>query len=345
MKYLFFTMILLSCGYLLLILFSRYIYDTRGTDVNSFSKEIMSALKGFAITIIMTAHIANLFGVRYLNPLGAWGVAIFLFCSGYGLEKSAKIKGLKGFWKKRIKKVYLLYFIIEIFAFIFIYDNITGLEIVLDLSLISTRHPFGWYMQCLFMYYIAFYVGHIFRNNKIKYFIIILLSIFLFIFGDGLFKQQILSFLLGVLIADKSSIEKRLQNNSIVFVTSILMAVLLLVLKQIPVLRMSNEFIYRFIEALDTVFMLFMSIELFNILAKRCVIFIIPFIIIGNISYEIYLVHGFFMPTEVSILSILRFYFLTFLTATLINQRKAINRIWKYFRRGKNENKINPEKD
>ena len=337
MEYLFFTMVLLSSCYLLFLLLSRYFYNINTIDINFFSKDVMTALKGFAIIIIITAHIANMFGIRYLNPWGAWGVAIFLFCSGYGLEKSVIQKGLNGFWKKRIKKVYLLYFIIEVFASIFIYDNTSGLEILLDLSLVKTHHPFGWYMQCLFMYYLAFYIGHKFRINWMKYFTCIILSLILFIFADVLFKQQIFSFLLGMLVADQCYIERRLEGDTLVLIVSVFMAILLLVLKQLPILRLGNQFIYRFVEALDAIFMLLISLELINSIIKKAPILIIPFIIIGNISYEIYLVHAFLMPTKVSNMNILKYYILTFFVAIIVNQRKCI---WKPFRR-KNENTTN----
>ena len=55
----------------------------------------MTAIKGMAILIIIMGHLGNIFGVRVFNPLGSCGVAIFLFCSGYGLQKSYYKKNLK----------------------------------------------------------------------------------------------------------------------------------------------------------------------------------------------------------------------------------------------------------
>lgn len=52
------------------------------------SKQHFQILKGIAILVVMIGHCGNNSGVTWFTPLGGIGVAIFLFCSGYGIECS-----------------------------------------------------------------------------------------------------------------------------------------------------------------------------------------------------------------------------------------------------------------
>lgn len=57
-------------------------------EVNPFSKESFIYVKGIAILLVIISHIGNFSGKTWFTPLGGIGVAIFLFCSGYGVMSS-----------------------------------------------------------------------------------------------------------------------------------------------------------------------------------------------------------------------------------------------------------------
>lgn len=57
-------------------------------------------LKGLAILLVLPGHMAHLFGLIIMpvtDYLGAQGVELFLFLSGFGLTASYFNKGLKGY--------------------------------------------------------------------------------------------------------------------------------------------------------------------------------------------------------------------------------------------------------
>ena len=123
MKYVFFSIGLMCL--LILLLGNLVLIINRKKEklfyTNFLCKYSMTAIKGMAILIIIMGHLGNIFGVRVFNPLGSCGVAIFLFCSGYGLQKSYYKKNLKNYWKKRFFAAYIPYICIEIILYIFLY--------------------------------------------------------------------------------------------------------------------------------------------------------------------------------------------------------------------------------
>ena len=61
-----------------------------------------TAIKGFSILTVVWAHSGAMLSVEGIQFIAGIGVALFLMCSGYGLEISHEKKGLVGFWKKRL---------------------------------------------------------------------------------------------------------------------------------------------------------------------------------------------------------------------------------------------------
>lgn len=52
--------------------------------VDFCSKSHFEVLKGIAILAVLISHAGNFSGKTWFTPLGGIGVALFLFCSGYG---------------------------------------------------------------------------------------------------------------------------------------------------------------------------------------------------------------------------------------------------------------------
>ena len=274
------------------------------------SVDLMQAAKGFAIVIIMAGHIGNLFGVRFLNPLGSLGVAMFLFASGYGLQLSFLEKGLSKFWSKKVLKVWIPYVLIETIACIFWRSDVTARMFLEDVFLLSPMHPYGWYMQCLFIYYAVFSVSaKIFPARKyIRYIIIAIAGMTLFLFFRSVFKQQAISFLLGVICGANSDIAKKYVQKPIVCILSLISGVAMLAIKQLPVVREGPEVMFFAILLLQATLLMIAVISAFNLAAMRFPkAMFTPLIFVGSIAYELYLIHAFVMPSDITAVRIIAF--------------------------------------
>lgn len=107
----------------ILVLLVAYIYQNivGVSDTPTFlDRNYTTALKGVAILFIMYGHCACFWpGGRLTSPFGGIGVSLFLILSGYGLNESYLKRGLDGFWKKRISKVYIPYIIAAMLPIVF----------------------------------------------------------------------------------------------------------------------------------------------------------------------------------------------------------------------------------
>ncbi len=325
MKKMIFMIGFLALLYLFSVVILNFCKKGKTLSISSvpISKDISLACKGIAITLIMMSHIANAFGVRYMTPLGSFGVAVFLFLSGYGLQLSAEKNGVKGYWLKRLKVAYLPYLVIEVFGYIFLYSDFTFIDVILDLLLIDTMHPYGWYMQCLFLYYIAFYIAELLSKKKriFKYVVLGLSAIAMFIFLGGLFKQQVFSFTLGVVYAINRNRLKFVFEKQYFALMFLFSGVGMLALRQIPIIRESHWVVYNTVYALQAVLLalaLVAIVSIFSKFFKNVNQLMLPFIFIGMISNELYLVHAFCIPQTTDYFSIAIFFVVAFIICSAI---------------------------
>ena len=130
---------------------------------------------GFCAVIICFHHIAQFTCASWLNPryirkgldifvtAGYPMVAMFLFCSGYGLYKSAKAKPdfFKRFLPVRVIPILIPSILTAlVYVFLRLYRK---LPIVINNPIAvgdhTTLHPFIWYVPCMIVLYIGFYIG------------------------------------------------------------------------------------------------------------------------------------------------------------------------------------------
>lgn len=300
MKFLFFSLVLLGAGYIVSTAITEILKKRQEHNLKSpLSVDVMTVCKGVSITIIMIAHVGNLFGTRLLNPLGSLGVAVFLFASGYGLERSFEKKGLKDYWKKRIKTAYVPYALVEVVNCLFgISYKIQGDgigEIILDFLLIKPLHPFGWYMQCLFLYYGAFYIGSLLSRKRayLKYVVIGLLSVGLFFLADSLFKQQILSFIGGVFCGQNYKKLAQYFAKLPVGIVSLGIGGGALLLKQMSIVRSLSEPLFFGVEVVQVTGLMLFLIVFVHLICRYLPQWMTETPrLVGVISNELYLIHG-----------------------------------------------------
>ena len=105
MKYFAFHTLLMIVSYLLG-------FVNRPAKCQWMDRNYTTAIKGFAILTVVWAHSGAKLGVGGIQFIAGIGVALFLICSGYGLERSYEKNGLKGLWKKRLLGVCLQFWVV-----------------------------------------------------------------------------------------------------------------------------------------------------------------------------------------------------------------------------------------
>ena len=173
------------------------------------SKPLATAMKGVAILLVMLSHVGNDgFRLKFLIPLGAIAVAVFLVLSGYGLMESYAKNGLSGFWRKRFLRVLLPYFLWMVAYAAFL--SLNGW----DLPLEEFRY---WFVEYILLWYAIFYFVLRFVF-KYRWLMFIGIAILLFLFLPNLHAQQSLSFIVGMAISEKKDFIRRIPANKLLMV-------------------------------------------------------------------------------------------------------------------------------
>lgn len=130
------------------------------------SLEKTITLRGIAIICVILGHL------KLLN-IASFGVGIFLFLSGFGLTLSTEKNGLCGFWRKRVFKIWLPYFVvyllglmIDCFLYNKTYQLLDVLCSIIGINLSPKLDASMWYIGYLILWYILFYCCFRYFNNK-----------------------------------------------------------------------------------------------------------------------------------------------------------------------------------
>lgn len=266
----------------------------------NLSKSDTLAIKGLAIVFVMVGHFINagFFHMNVLRFSGAWGVAMFLFVSGYGLYKSYQNnKTMNHYIQNKIDKVFLPYFIVTIIWILTLNNKlfvINDLKIVIlsliGLDLNRTIDGTMWYISFLFINYLIFYL--VFKLSikcGIKILILLLVCYMIGKFPilnyesvNYQFHLHWASFPLGVVVSyfeDKKTVN--LKKYIKVFLIFIFLSFSVILFKYVEV---SLPCYSLFSVSIAAIFILLCTIvsEKIKILYQ----------IIGKYSYELYLVEG-----------------------------------------------------
>lgn len=298
-------------------------------DKTNFANiDCTTTLRGIAILIIIVGHVGvSGFDCRYFNPFGGIGVAMFLFLSGYGLTESFKKKGISHFWSKKVFRIAIPYLL-----WIPLYHIVVRISPLGSPYHIETI-PRYWFIEYLLIMYVAFYVTIRVR----KQYMISLLALMGFVFFftlNNLRAEQSFSFLGGVLFSEYKLCFSILNRKKLftISLTFLAIGITALLIKQLPSIRL-----YDFESMPFKICNLFLKLPL-------AIFFIFLFLSvlpngnkwiskIGNISYELYLVHvSFFMGIRYSYINLTLFIIQTFILAYILNTlTKQVNKIKKAY--------------
>lgn len=162
------------------------------------SLEAMKSLRGFAAIGVILHHISQESFVHKANVLtpfynaGAFFVAIFFFCSGYGLLKSlnAKENYLKGFVKNRIVKAIVVPFYVNVIIYGFYYlacgRKMPLVQWICNISGVTMMNIYAWFPIVLALLYLFFFLFFkIFKNPKQRPIVFALMAIVIVGMGIG----------------------------------------------------------------------------------------------------------------------------------------------------------------
>ncbi|HBZ77553.1 MAG TPA: hypothetical protein DEO39_02465 [Clostridiales bacterium] len=143
------------------------------------SLDMMKSLRGFAAIGVILHHISQEEAFqrsRVLSPFvnaGAFFVAIFFFCSGYGLLKSLNTKEnyLKGFIRNRIVKSILLPFYVNVILYAIYYAFVVKVkwpaaQWICNFTGLTMMNPYAWFPVVLAILYLVFFLTFRFIKNR-----------------------------------------------------------------------------------------------------------------------------------------------------------------------------------
>lgn len=183
-----------------------------------FGKTESLGLKGILCLCILIHHLYQFTGFftktyfgHFLNLLGTWAVAMFLFISGYGLIISyiANEQYISSFFQKRFLPLYLRYTFFVIIYSMFDFRNEPSFykTVLTSLTWGNTLVSFGWFFPLIFALYLGFYFSfryiHSLKGKCIVYFLF-LITYMLFAYKLGQQYTPAILFFFGLLCGLKS---------------------------------------------------------------------------------------------------------------------------------------------
>ena len=182
-----------------------------------------TAIKGFSILTVVWAHSGARLSVGRIQFVAGIGVALFLMCSGYGLEVSYEKNGLEGFWKKRLLTVCLPFWTVELVGLLA--TGTFSIKIyLLDCCFLKPATGYGWFMGYIVICYLIFYaVKRLIKDTRMQMLALFGAFAIWFVLESVLFAnpnmpflraRQMLSFPAGILLAvNKDKIERTLTKT------------------------------------------------------------------------------------------------------------------------------------
>lgn len=289
-----------------------------------------TAIKGFSILTVVWAHSGARLSIGGIQFIAGIGVALFLMCSGYGLEISYEKNGLKGFWRKRLLGVCLPFWVVELVG-LFITGTFTIKTYLLVFCFLKPATSYGWFMGYIVICYLIFYaVKKLIEDSKMQtaalfgvFAIWFVLESIFFANPDMPFlrARQMLSFPAGVLLAlNKDKIEQTLTKvkNILILTGGGTVCLLFMAVTQLNVVK-NLPYLVSNAMALLTCLPVAVGIMVFGksfggLFENKMLA------VTGKISYEIYLVHAFTLGMiKPSVVSVIGFVVATYIFAFILH--------------------------
>ena len=209
---------------IIVLLVFGYLFSEKNDAQKWMNRNFTTAIKGFPILTVVWAHSGAMLSVGGIQFIAGIGVALFLICSGYGLEISNEKNGLKDFWKKRLLGVCLPFWMIE-FIGLLVTGRFTIEKYLMDFAFIKPATSYGWFMGYIVICYLIFYtVKRFIKDSKMQTMALLGAFAIWFVLESVFFAnpdipflraRQMLSFPVGVLLAMmKEKVENTLTKTN-----------------------------------------------------------------------------------------------------------------------------------
>ena len=289
----------MSIGMCLLLIVLLFIICYRiSINENSeyfMSKEYSNILKGIMSIVVVLVHIPFQYSNKIQDAIGSFGyicVTMFFMFSAYGLMYSLDNKKdyIKTFLKQRLLVILIPFFIVNTISLIILKEWNNGIidmvKVILGVKSIT-------FITVFIIFYIIFYIICKFVNNiKIRGWLLVIFpiiySIGCYIFQIQTWPVEALGFTYGILIyIFKKSIKKYMNEKFkvkliISMFFSLIVGILYLKYKEIWLI---GEYFIKIILGISIIWFVCQVTQKIKINNK-----ILSFL--GNISYEVYLLHG-----------------------------------------------------
>jgi len=294
------------------------------SEVSLLSKKDSTALKGFAILLVIIHHLfvarpdysIDLFGTNILLKLAMVAkvsVAIFIMLSAYGLSESCKNKenDLGDFYFKRLTKLYFTYWIVFIISLVigtFFFDrtlaSVYGNDLIynmitefLGVQMFTFGYGYNatwWFMSLIIPLYILF--PFLYSLTKTFKWIMLIAGYFimmstLLINSFGWLNVYIMPFILGIFLSLSVSDNAKKRWSNLLLHNFFVQALLVVCIIGVTIQR------FRYVRHADVYvdyalsFLLILFVWIFITKMKYLHAFLEK---IGKVSFEMFLVHTFF---------------------------------------------------
>lgn len=283
----------------LILFYKCIIFNNKNYNTEFLSKPTTDCIKGLCIIVIILHHVAlRMQPPRLMLPYTFFGhlaVSMFLFLSGYGLtmSKLKKENYLNKFFSKRLSKVYLPFVLVNALTLILLFfalnTKFSVIQTILYLSGLKLIDSTQWFVISILLFYVVFYLSFKFFKLEAapKIILVYALSYFLilisFRFGEWWYNT-VFCFPIGVYIAlyyNKFTHFMK-KNYTVICLSSLISFASFFYLGHFILTIFSV--LFNTISSICFVFLMLSLLFKINFSAK-------PFIFIGSISYEMYLIH------------------------------------------------------
>ena len=285
-------------------------------------------LKGIGIICILCCHIGAWHGVRGLQIFAAFGgTSLFLICSGYGLSFSFEKNGLNHFWIKKIKRVVIPVLIVLLISFI----------IKKDYSFESAANTFAlsnvnWYIKYILVCYLVFWINMALSekmglSTTQRQAVLYCWGIILFIVDSLFFAEpnapylharQALMFPLGTTLYEYRNQINKLNPIKLIwlmlgFVVGIGMQIAVLLPSGIHMPIILLNFICLVSNTILALCLFVMIMKYKQLINNNVLEFV------GTISFELYLIHGYFLMSAHGLIEVITRCIFVFILAYVLS--------------------------
>ena len=311
---------------LLVLLF----YGSRRCKKGEFNDEFMSlgqtkALLGFSSIVIIFHHLCQRTSVSWIKKdaivhgldgfeyLGYLFVALFFFCSGYGIFSSYKKKAayFENFFVKRAFPIIITWFLTSSLFFIArsVKDVPFSFSTIFSIGGPSMLNQYGWYIYIILVLYLLFYIGFFRAKKDISGILVvfagtvaIILFCDYFLYGTWWYNTLHM-FLAGIIYAsNEEKILALIKRRYIPVLCASLCIFVFTFLIGNSILPLYSMLAKNYIYTVDRWIIFFCQVISAFFFVTIVMMFRMKFIIqnealdtLGKMTLEIYLIHGLFV--------------------------------------------------